>query len=77
MSGLDIRSRVQHLKIQICDGSSVYLQFRYANGNASSTERVSTSLHVALNLANELSEAVDEYLYNVCEAIIYAGSLGD
>ena len=70
MSGLELPSRVKHFKIRTCDGSGVCLQFGYANGDGSNTERISLNLPAAPKLSSELTEAVDEYLYNTGEAII-------
>lgn len=69
MSGPEVPSRVKNMEIQTCDGSGVCLQFGYANGDGTGTERISMSLPAALKLSSELTEAVDEYLYNTGEAI--------
>ena len=68
-TGPDVPSRLKHMEVIWCDGAGVCIQLDYANGDGSSTERISMSLPAALKLSNELSVAVNEYLYNTGEAI--------
>ncbi|MCY4128209.1 MAG: hypothetical protein OXG15_03075 [Gammaproteobacteria bacterium] len=68
-SGPEIPSRLTHLGILSCDGSGVCVQLEYADGNGPHMARIAMSLPAAVKLSNELSDAVDEYLYETGEEI--------
>ena len=68
-TGPEVPLRVTTLEIQYCDGAGVCVEFAYANGDGSTTERVALSLPAAVKLSNQLSDAVDGYLYETGEVV--------
>lgn len=62
-------ARVAQFEIVACDGAGVYVKFEYANKDAMHREVVALSLPGGLKLAEQITDAVDGYLYETGEEI--------